>query len=103
LGQSPTALRVGADTLRRGSVTVTNNAGTLRVVANLRVRDEYLPYLELAPRTWPDQAQRVMAIVARSAAAAAVWDPACGCHLSDAGFIGQRAVSAKGYGAWPRR
>ena len=38
-----------------------------------------------------------MAIVARNKAAAAVWDPECGCHLSDAGFTGQRAVSAKGY------
>ncbi len=43
-----------------------------------------------------------MAIVARSKAAAAVWDPECGCHLSDAGFTGQRAVSAKGYSAWSK-
>ena len=102
LGQGPTALRVGVDVLRRGTVAVANTGGSLRVVANLRTRDEYLPYLDIAPRSWPDQAQRVMAIVARSKAAAAVWDPGCGCHLSDAGFTGQRAVSAKGYSAWSK-
>jgi SpoIID/LytB domain protein len=74
--------------------------GRLRLIAALRVADEYLPYLDLAPRSWPDQAQRVMAITARSRALAAVYDPACGCHLPDTGLVGQRAVSAKGYAAW---
>ncbi len=102
LGQAQTALRVGKDVLRRGTVTVSNVDGRLRVVANLRIRDEYLPYLDVAPRSWPVQAQRTMAMVARSAAAAAVWDPACGCHMSDAGFTGQRATTAKGYSAWSK-
>jgi len=100
LGQGATSLRVGADLLRRGTVTVSNSGGTLRIVGNLRVHDEYLPYLQTAPSTWPEQAQRTMAVIARSKALAVTWDSACGCHVNDTGFVGQRATTAKGYQAW---
>ena len=100
LGQAPTSVRVGSDVLRKGTVTVTNVAGRLRVIGNLRVHDEYLPYLDTVPRAWPVQAQRAMAVVARTKALTAVWNPDCGCHVSDAGFAGQSATSAKGYTTW---
>lgn len=100
LGSAPTAVRIGRDVLRHGLVAVTAVNGRLRVVASLRVADEYLPYLSLVSRTWPEQAQRAIAIAARSKALAAQYDPACGCHLSDAGFAGQKATSQKGYTNW---
>ncbi len=100
MGQAPTSVRVGSDVLRKGTVTVTNDAGRLRVIGNLRVHDEYLPYLDTVSRGWPVQAQRAMAVVARTKALTAVWNPDCGCHVSDAGFAGQSATSAKGYATW---
>ncbi len=100
LGQRATALQVGNDTLRKGTVTLTAVAGSLRIVANLRVHDEYLPYLQTVPRSWPEQAQRAMAIAQRSKALAAVWNPDCGCHVGPDGFGGQKATTEKGYGTW---
>ena len=100
LGSRATQVRVGKDLLRRGTVTISNVGGRLRVVANLRVHDEYLPYLQTVPTSWPLQAQRAMAIIARSSALAAVWNPDCGCHVGDAGFRGQSATTAKGYTNW---
>ena len=100
LGSRATSLRVGGDTLRHGKVTISNVQGRLRTIAKLRVHDEYLPYLQTVPTSWPLQAQRAMAIVARSSALAAVWDPDCGCHVSDAGFRGQKATGVKGYKNW---
>ncbi|HQR80137.1 MAG TPA: N-acetylmuramoyl-L-alanine amidase [Actinomycetota bacterium] len=100
LGQAATAMRVGGDQLRRGTVTISAVGGMLRVIGNLRVHDEYLPYLETVPRSWPGQAQRAMAITARTKALAAVWNPDCGCHVDDSGFTGQRATGGKGYAAW---
>lgn len=102
LGQGATAMRVGSDVLRRGTVTISAVAGSLRVIGNLRVHDEYLPYLETVPRSWPKQAQRAMAITARTKALAAVWNPDCGCHVDDSGFTGQRATATKGYSAWSK-
>ncbi|MEZ5186672.1 MAG: hypothetical protein R2720_13080 [Candidatus Nanopelagicales bacterium] len=100
LGSRATALRVGKDILRKGTVRLSTAGGKLRIIANLRVHDEYLPYLATVPRSWPLQAQRAMAILARSQAAAAQWNPDCGCHVSDAGFRGQRATGEKGYANW---
>ena len=100
LGSAPTAVRIGADVLRHGSVTATVVSGRLRLIASLRLADEYLPYLSLVPRNWPEQAQRAIAIAARSKALAAQYDSACGCHLSDFGFLGQKATAQKGYSTW---
>ena len=90
LGSRATQVRVGKDLFRRGTVTISNVGGRLRVVANLRVHDEYLPYLQTVPTSWLLQAQRAMAIIARSSALAAVWNPDCGCHVGDADSVVSR-------------
>jgi hypothetical protein len=100
LGTRATAVRLGKDTLRAGAVSLYARDGRIRVIAKLRVGDEYLPYLETVPRTWPDQAQRTMAIVARSNALTLPWDPACMCHTTGAQFPGLAATSASGYRTW---
>lgn len=102
LGQRPTTVSVGSDVLRRGKITLYAADGKVRAIAKLRVRDEYLPYLEMVSRAWPKQAQRAMAIAARSKALAAQWDPSCGCHVPDTGFLGQRTVSGRGYSNWAK-
>jgi hypothetical protein len=100
LGGAATALRIGDDLLRAGTVRVGVRDGVLQAVALLRVHDEYLPYLQDSVSSWPEQAQRTMAVIARSKALAALWDPECGCHLDDAGFAGQKATAVKGHDAW---
>lgn len=102
LGGRATAVTVGADTLRRGTVSLYAHEGKVRAIAKLRVRDEYLPYVEIASRSWPAQAQRAIAIATRSRALAAQWDEECGCHLPDNGFLGQRTVSGSGYRNWAK-
>jgi SpoIID/LytB domain protein len=100
LGSGPTAMTVGIDVLRAGTVRISAVDGTLRVIANLQVGSEYLPYVEAVSRAWPAQAQRAMAMILRSKALTAAYDANCGCHMTDSGFLGYRAVSANGYPAW---
>ena len=100
LGSAATSMTIGGDVLRSGTVRLTAVNGTVRAIANLQVGSEYLPYLESVSRSWPEQAQRTFAIVARSKALAATYNADCGCHVTDDGFLGYRAVSAKGYPAW---
>ncbi len=100
LGSAATAMTVGDDVLRAGTVRITAADGQLRVIAKLAAGTEYLPYVEVVSRSWPEQAQRAMAIVARSKALTAPYDADCACHLGQDGFLGYRAVSAKGYETW---
>lgn len=100
LGSVATSMTVGADTLRAGTVRITADAGVLRVVAGLQVGAEYLPYVSQVPRSWPLEAQRAIAIATRSKALSASFNPDCGCHLTDEGFAGYRAVAGQGYAAW---
>jgi SpoIID/LytB domain protein len=102
LGSSATSMIVGGDELRGGTVKITAAEGTLRIIASLQVGSEYVPYLETVSRSWPEQAQRAMAIVARSKALTAPYNAECACHVSDAGFLGQKATSAKGYSTWSK-
>ncbi len=100
LGSSATAVRIGDDLVRAGAVRVSVRDGVLQAVALVRVHDEYLPYVTPPTPGWPDQGQRVMAVIARSAALAKQWDPKCGCHIGDEGFLGQKATSARGHQQW---
>lgn len=99
LGSRATAMRIGSDVLRQGTVTLTPAGSAVRAVANLRVRDEYLPYLN-APGAWPEQGMRAMAIAARSKALTYSWNPDCGCHVTDSGFGGQKNAATKTQAAW---
>ncbi len=102
LGSAATSMIVGGDELRGGTVKITSAGGTLRIIASLQVGSEYVPYVETVSRSWPEQAQRAMAIVTRSKALTAPYNPDCGCHVTDAGFLGQKATNAKGYSTWSK-
>ena len=100
LGGSATTMTIGGRELRGGTVSIKAVNGTLRITANLQVGSEYLPYLDTVSRSWPEQAQRAMALAIRSNALTAAYNPDCGCHLPGDGFAGYKAVTSKGYGAW---
>ena len=100
LSTKATVMQAAGTRLRAGSVVLTAAGQDVRASAKVRVRDEYLPFLAVAPNSWPPAALQAMAIAYRSRALAAPWNADCACHVSTESFAGQGAATAKGYASW---
>ncbi|HSF98773.1 MAG TPA: SpoIID/LytB domain-containing protein [Ornithinibacter sp.] len=95
-----TGMTLGGTTYRDGRTVITPSSGTtgtLEVVNQLRLHDEYLDHLREVPWSWPVEALKAQAAAARGYAVRAHGAgirSACACHLYD-------TTSDQVYGGYP--